>query len=1316
MMFFPPFSFPLKKKKIFLIDHYKRTMSLLHQNINKNTESRSYRGWDVSATRQMTIPVVDTLPATVPGAGVIVFDKDTNKFYTSNGTVWVSTAGESLPTPLESIASLSTSGDEMLYTTAGDTYALSTVTAQARTFMAAATEEDQRAAIGTVIGSDVQAWDVTLQNLSTVTTGADQFIYTTAADTFQAGDFSSFARTLVADSSASDMRTTLDVVAKPTPATSTQNAIPRWDGTSGERLKNSGVVVSDANNVTGVVGMDVTGNFTMSGAGTLDGITAAERSQLANIDATTISSTSWTHVGQLDQDVSTTATPSFSGLGAGSQKVTSVATPTSSDDAATKGYVDGVAGAGLVPTESCRLASTADVGATYNAAAQTLTAAANGQISLDGTSGVNGDRVLIRVEADDKENGIYDVTTQGDGANPFVLTRSSDFNIAASPISQNTYVLITDGVTLPNSSWTLDAAASIANPLTDSVVWNAFSGPTALSGGNGITIAANTVSVDATAAFSFPAGQLDVAAPLSVANGGTGATVLNANNVLVTNGAANAVVTTKAAPGGSFVGTTDVQTLTNKTGTATNNAFRATEIATTGANVVVSGSAPPPGSGYLLLSTGAAAASWQVFATPTPARTFLVSATGGTHTTISAALAAAAALVPAPSVSDPAVVRVGPGVYNEANPLVISTYTALVGIGNFGCVVITPATSASSAIVQAGSRSAVMNLTVSSATGAGGVGIDVPAGASDPIIDHCWVLDCETGFRVTGPSTRALLTTCIFGHSAPGIMQNAILVRNGGYALGTTMRAEGFAGGLLDNGVVVEGSGSSARISDVTAVYCEDSFVVRNGGGVGTEATLELTGCQSLYANTNALRVGAHSIMTCTGTFLEHTTIAVGSYDLRLDASTSQFYGAGNRLRGDLIHLAADGRIVSEAINTKGGDEGVDVIGELHVGTYKFPSESCFGGGDSHTVDMYVYTATPASVFTDRTAAARERDLVTFPMFDGTAVSNACYIGLADTTVSGGFVGIKAVRLTTAAVYGSGGIQWQYWDGAAWTTFNIMARQADASYLPRAEVGALAYLEDQQIRFGDMTGWATNTVNGTLGWWVRIIIGPFAPITTIPVIDQIKLNTSRVEINSDGFVELFGTARSRCRLPWQITNAQAANLSPSNQDVYVSDNLAVGRIENRFVSGANDRIGFTAPLPFDTDTSLPITFRWFWYRTSNTAINWTIRWGWTNESSNLYQSTSTAPATGPNEQNVTKSVPAGGAGQPTTYEQITSRVLLDVSSMLSERGGTGAFGDPAAGDLLWVSINRTDANGGNANIVELEASYVSCARGAFTAS
>ena len=58
-----------------------------------------------------------------------------------------------------------------------------------------------RTALGLNIGSDVQAYDAGLQSIASLTTAADRMIYTTAADVYNTTSLTTAARNLLADAS-----------------------------------------------------------------------------------------------------------------------------------------------------------------------------------------------------------------------------------------------------------------------------------------------------------------------------------------------------------------------------------------------------------------------------------------------------------------------------------------------------------------------------------------------------------------------------------------------------------------------------------------------------------------------------------------------------------------------------------------------------------------------------------------------------------------------------------------------------------------------------------------------------------------------------------------------------------------------------------------------------------------------------------------------------------------------------------------------------------------------------------------------------------
>jgi hypothetical protein len=152
------------------------------------------------------------------------------------------------------------------------------------------------------------------------------------------------------------------------------------------------------------------------------------------------------------------------------------------------------------------------------------TAFENGD-TVDGVTLATGDRILIKDQSTATENGIYVVEATG------APSRADDF---ATGISANgIFTWIELGSTNAGHAY----------------ICNSASGSDIVDTNN----------------ISFV--RFDVTSTLTVARGGTGLSSLTSGNVLVGNGT-GAVSVSKAAPSGDFVGTTDTQTLTNKTLTA----------------------------------------------------------------------------------------------------------------------------------------------------------------------------------------------------------------------------------------------------------------------------------------------------------------------------------------------------------------------------------------------------------------------------------------------------------------------------------------------------------------------------------------------------------------------------------------------------------------------------------------------------------------------------------------------------------------------------------------------------------------------------
>lgn len=160
----------------------------------------------------------------------------------------------------------------------------------------------------------------------------------------------------------------------------------------------------------------------------------------------------------------------------GGNKLTNVATPVSGTDASNKNYVDNAIN-GLSWKSYARLATAAALPAnTYNNGSSgvgaTLTANANGALSVDGVAVATNDRILVKDEATSANNGLYIVTNAGSAGAAYVLTRTTDANTAAELVAAACWV--DEGTANASSGWVQSTIAPITVGTT-ALVFNKFS-------------------------------------------------------------------------------------------------------------------------------------------------------------------------------------------------------------------------------------------------------------------------------------------------------------------------------------------------------------------------------------------------------------------------------------------------------------------------------------------------------------------------------------------------------------------------------------------------------------------------------------------------------------------------------------------------------------------------------------------------------------------------------------------------------------------------------------------------------------------------
>jgi len=162
------------------------------------------------------------------------------------------------------------------------------------------------------------------------------------------------------------------------------------------------------------------------------------------------------------------------------------------DSLVNKAYVDAVAN-GLDVKASVKVATTANLAATYNNGNGTLTASSNGAISVDGVTLSANDRVLVKDQTTQTQNGFYKVTATGSGGAAFVLTRTPDAD-AASELTGGAFTFVEEGTTNADSGFVLSTNGSITVGTT-AISFTQFSGAGQISAGAGLTKTGNTIDV-----------------------------------------------------------------------------------------------------------------------------------------------------------------------------------------------------------------------------------------------------------------------------------------------------------------------------------------------------------------------------------------------------------------------------------------------------------------------------------------------------------------------------------------------------------------------------------------------------------------------------------------------------------------------------------------------------------------------------------------------------------------------------------------------------------------------------------------------------
>ena len=244
-----------------------------------------------------------------------------------------------------------------------------------------------------------------------------------------------------------------------------------------------------------------------NGAGTFRSLVAADIPSLAHTKISDFDS--GVRANRLDQMAAPTGSVSVN-----SQKITNLADPTSDNDAANKGYVDGVA-QGLDVKDSVKVATTANI---------TL----SGTQTIDGVSVTANDRVLVKNQSTGSQNGLYKCAAGS-------WSRTDD--LAAGADAAGMFTFVEQGTTNGDQGFVCTTNKGSASVGSDSLAFSQFSSSGDITAGDGLDKSGSELSLDLksngglvieSTELALKLDASSITGTLAISDGGTGATSASA--------------------------------------------------------------------------------------------------------------------------------------------------------------------------------------------------------------------------------------------------------------------------------------------------------------------------------------------------------------------------------------------------------------------------------------------------------------------------------------------------------------------------------------------------------------------------------------------------------------------------------------------------------------------------------------------------------------------------------------------------------------------------------------------------------------------
>lgn len=639
---------------------------------------------------------------------------------------------------------------------------------------------------------------------------------------------------------------------------------------------------------------------------------------------------------------------------------------------------------------------------------------------------------------------------------------------------------------------------------------------------------------------------------------------------------------------------------------------------------------------------------------------------------------------------------VHPGTYIEMNPITIPYGSTIKSAGNAANTIVIGAIPNQPVFILS-LMADIYSLTIVGAVAPGGCAIyfdGAGAGGQFSMIHLCLLVDCYYGIHaVNGNNKLVVLNTVIANQNYQ--IQRGICLENGADCNTTNVILAGNPANRMPIGIHV----ANSRIHMVvTGIQYPDVGIHCNDSG---------------ECNISECYITQPNIGVCIGNINSESTIIANTidirssieYDIKIYADDAQISINAGKLHSNKIYNPNGVKINASFYAVEQGKKFTINTGDIRFGDVNEPSKLQVGEGKYVLENICVFhnDEFETGTWADYSEAANSYDGSVFELYPDDTANSCVYIGSEHK-----IVGFKSLVVTDGQVNNVTDVIWEYsTTGNNWVEASYMSTDASEPYFSYNK----QFFEidsKHHVRFGitKLAPMEKRILNGETKYWMRSRI--INDIVSNPELEYIKLHASSSKMNSDGWLEYFGDARPVERLPWSINLTSPANSSPGNRDLYLGDNLGVGRIENYFQNNAVDRLGLNSYLPQNIDTSFPLKLKWSFTGSSNSAnnIRWIVRWGFSQDNDTVHDTTSSSPTIAPNEKNleVITAVPGSSADK-----QLSESAKLDITFCIP-RPETG---NP---DIIWITLERTGNHGsdtytGHAGIIQLNVEYIKWCEG-----